>query len=103
MRRKQLLKYAANRNGEKNVIRTARKYYKNELHRAKKSAKRATYSDLVSIAKEQGKSNNQIKKMGRKGLEKFAMRNNNIVINNDLKVRAKALKDEELRNSKVYK
>lgn len=95
-------RYAANRNknGEKAIIRGSKKYYKNEIRRAKKHT---AYSQLLQNAKEQGKSNKQIKRMGRKGLEKFSMRDNNIAMADDLKSRTKALKDEELRNSKIYK
>ena len=99
-------RYAANRNkdGEKAVTRTIRKYYKNEMRPLKRNIKRhAQYSDLVMVAKERGRSNKQIKKMGRKGLEKDLFKDRNIMIEDDLKGRTKALKDEELRNSKVYK
>ena len=96
-------RYSANRNGDKNMIKSLGKHYKTEKRDLKKQAKRETYSNLLSYAKSQGKSNNQIKKMGRKGLEKLALRDRNISVDDDLKARGKALKDQKLKDSDIYK
>ena len=41
--------------------------------------------------------------MGRKGLEKLALRDRNISVGDDLKARSKALKDQKLKDSDTYK
>ena len=96
-------RYSANRNGEANLKKGLGKYYRQELRDEKRKAKSKSYSELLQNAKKEGKSNNQIKKMGRKGLEKLYVKDHSMAAAEDMKVRSKALKDEDLRKSKVYK